>query len=289
MTPRTVAQALADAQAAGVDRLDAQRLLAHHLSRPRAWLIAHPDALVPRDVAEAWEADLARCRDEVPLAYLLGEQEFHGLRLKVSRDVLVPRADTEVLVDWALEILAGLAAPSPEVVDLGTGSGAIALAVAHRWPHAVVTATDASVAALGTARANAERLGLPLEFAVGSWWQAVPPSRTFDLALANPPYIACDDPHLAGLRHEPRLALTSGGDGLDAIRAIVAGAFEYLRPGAWLLLEHGWQQADAVRALLADAGFVDGVSRRDFGQRWRCSGARRPGSSGAGASPQQAA
>jgi release factor glutamine methyltransferase len=288
VTPPTVARALTEAQAAGVDRLDAQRLLAHHLRRPRAWLIAHPDASIPQGVADAWEADLARCSDEVPLAYLLGEHEFHGLRLKVNRDVLVPRADTEVLVDWALEVLADLAAPGPEVVDLGTGSGAIALAVAHRWPRAVVTATDSSAAALDVARANAHRLGLEVEFAVGSWWHAVPPGRTFDLALANPPYIACDDPHLAGLRHEPRLALTPGGDGLAAIRAIVAGAIEYLRPGAWLLLEHGWQQADAVRALLADAGLVDVVTRRDFGQRWRCSGARRPGPPGTGASPQQA-
>lgn len=285
----TVARALAQARDAGVERLDAQHLLAHHLGRPRAWLIAHPDAPIPQDVAAAWERDLARCAADLPLAYLLGEHEFHGLRLKVDRAVLVPRADTEVLVDWALETLAGLAVPSPEVVDLGTGSGAIALAVAHCCPRAAVTATDSSAAALDAARANAQRHGLRVEFAAGSWWDAVPERRQFDLALANPPYIARDDPHLAALRHEPRQALVAGGDGLDAVRAIVAGARRHLRPGAWLLLEHGWQQADAVRALLAGAGFVDVVSRRDLGQRWRCSGGRRPVAAGNAASPQQAA
>ncbi len=286
MTAPTVAGALAAAEQAGIERIDAQRLLAHHLGRARAWLIAHPDAPIPPRVARAWDADLARCADDVPLAQLLGEQEFHGLRLRIGRDVLVPRADTEVLVDWALEVLAGLDAPAPEVVDLGTGSGAIALAVAHRWPHARVTATDISAAALETARANAEQLRLRLELAAGSWWQAVPEHALFDLALANPPYIAPDDPHLPALRHEPQLALIADGDGLDAVRAIVAGAIAHLRPGAWLLLEHGWQQADAVRALLSAAGFAEIASRRDWGKRWRCSGGRCPG---VGVSPQQTA
>jgi len=271
----TIAQALVLARDAGIDRLDAQRLLAHRLRRPRAWLIAHDESLLPPDVEAAWHDDLARLADEVPLAQLLGEQEFHGLTLRIGTDVLVPRADTEALVGWAIERLAGHAGhAAPEVIDLGTGSGAIALALAHACPAARLTATDASAAALALAGENAQRLGLALDLAAGSWWQAVP-GRRFDLVVSNPPYIAADDPHLRALRHEPALALTPGGDGLDAIRAITAGAPQHLRPGGWLLLEHGWDQADAVRELLHAVGLTEVDSRRDLGGRWRCSGGRR--------------
>lgn len=269
----TVAEALAQARAAGVDRLDAQQLIAHRLARPRAWLLAHDDEPLPPAVAQGWAADLADLADDVPLAYLLGEQDFHGLALEVSADVLVPRADTATLVDWAIERLAGHAAP--EMVDLGTGSGAIALAVARAVPQARIVATDASVAALVVAEANARRHALALECRAGPWWQAVG-ERRFDLAVSNPPYIAADDPHLRALRHEPTHALVSGADGLDAIRAIVAGAPARLNPGGWLLLEHGWTQGPVVRALLAATGFDAIENRLDLAGRWRCTGGRHP-------------
>ncbi|NRF66657.1 peptide chain release factor N(5)-glutamine methyltransferase [Aquincola sp. S2] len=273
--PATVRDALAAARAQGVDRLDAQLLLALHIGRPRAWLIAHDDERLSPEVAQRFIDDVQRRADSVPLAYLLGEREFHGLMLRVTPDVLDPRPDTETLVDWALELLAQPAAPAaPEVVDLGTGSGAIALAIAHRHAAAQVTATDLSDAALAVARANGERLGLALQWARGSWWSAVP-GRHFDLAVSNPPYIAGNDPHLAALQHEPLLALTPGGDGLDAIRAIVAGAPAALRPGAWLLIEHGWEQAEAVCTLLRDAGFEAVQTRADLAGRPRCSGGWR--------------
>ncbi|WP_395698938.1 peptide chain release factor N(5)-glutamine methyltransferase [Aquabacterium sp.] len=270
----TIAGALALAARLGAERGDAQQLLAHRLQRPRSWLLAHDDQALPIDLAPRFEAECRQLADDVPLAYLLGEQPFHGLMLQVSPAVLVPRPDTETLVAWALDCLGQAALPTPEVLDLGTGSGAIALAVANAWRAARVTATDVSEAALAVARSNGARLGLAIDTAAGSWWQAVP-GRQFDLVLSNPPYIAGDDPHLPALRHEPHLALTPGGDGLDAIRAIVAGAPQALRPGGWLLLEHGWDQADAVRALLRGAGFAEVQSRQDLAGRMRCSGGRR--------------
>lgn len=271
--PLSVAQALLEARGLGVDRLDSLMLLADTLACSRTWLLAHDDATLSTEQGSRLRARLARRAAGEPLAYLLGEKEFHGLMLQVDSNVLVPRPDTEVLVDWALELLAG--APDRNVVDLGTGSGAIALAVKHAQPAATVVATDLSVAALGIARANARRLALDVEFIEGSWWQAVP-QRRFHLVLSNPPYIAGGDEHLAALGHEPALALTPGGDGLDALRCIVAGAAEHLEPGGWLLLEHGFDQADAVRALLRGRGFVGAQTRRDLAGQPRCSGAHLP-------------
>jgi release factor glutamine methyltransferase len=272
---RTVAQALAAARALGVDRLDAQLLLAHHLGHDRAWLLAHDSDLLTPDVLARFEADARRRADGMPLAYLTGTREFHGLRLQVGPAVLDPRPDTETLVDWALELLAPASDAQPAVVDLGTGSGAVALAIAHRCPGARVTATDLSPDALAIAGANARRLGLAIELAAGHWWSAVA-GRRFAMAVSNPPYIAGDDPHLPALRHEPLMALTPGGDGLDAIRDIVAGAPRALLPGAWLLIEHGWDQAEVVRTLLHAAGFEEVHSRHDLGGHARCSGGRRP-------------
>jgi release factor glutamine methyltransferase len=196
--------------------------------------------------------------------------------------VLVPRPETELLVDWALELLA--AAPgagrdeadagAPSVLDLGTGSGAIALALKHRQGRLAVSASDVSAAALAVARRNAARLELAVDFVESSWWQAFAGCR-FHLAVANPPYIAAGDPHLAALRHEPRQALTPGGDGLDALRAIVAGAPAHLRPGGWLLVEHGFDQGRAVRALFEAAGLTDVGSRTDLAGHERASGGRR--------------
>ncbi len=270
-----LAQALARAAALGLDRLDAQRLLGHLLLQPRSWLIAHDDAKLPQAAAQTYAALCRRRADGEPLAYLVGEREFHGLALRVTPDVLIPRDDTETLVDWALALLKQSALRAPRVIDLGTGSGAIALAVAHRHPSARVTATDLSPAALALAQTNAERLGLALTWRCGSWWQALPAGQDFDLVLSNPPYIAAGDPHLPALRHEPLLALTPGGDGLDALRQIIAGAGEHMAPGAWLLLEHGWDQAEAVTRLLEAAGFGQIATLRDLEGRQRCTGGRQ--------------
>ena len=267
-----VAQALAQARAMGVDRLDAQLIVAWQVGQSRSWVIAHDDAVLDAQRADALDAAFARRAAGEPLAYLLGEKEFHGLLLRVDANVLVPRPDTELLVDWALELLAGMAAP--RVVDLGTGSGAIALAVKRAHPEAIVLATDTSRAALDVARSNAQRLALDVAFAQGSWWSALTGQR-FDLILSNPPYIAGGDPHLAALNHEPTLALTPGGDGLGALREIIAGTAVHLARGGWLLLEHGYDQADAVRALLRERGFADITTRHDLGDQPRCTGARR--------------
>ena len=274
-TGQRVAQALAQARALGLDRVDAQVLLGHLMQRDKAWLISHDDALLSAAQSAAYAGQCRQRADGVPVAYLVGEREFHGLRLQLTPDVLVPRPDTETLVDWALDLLPDVGAPA-RVIDLGTGSGAIALAVAHRRPAAQVWATDRSPPALAVAPANARRLGLSprLSWALGAWWQAVSAELRFDLVLSNPPYIAGDDPHLPSLRHEPRLALTPGGDGLDALRALVNGAPNHLQPGGWLLLEHGWDQAGAVTALLQRAGFSEVATRHDLAQQARCTGGR---------------
>ena len=270
-----VARALAHAGAQGLDRVDAFVLLGHVLGRPRAWLIAHDDAALTAPQWAAFEAVCAERKRGMPVAYLVGQREFHGLLLQVSPAVLVPRPDTETLVDWALDLLPMLATDRPRVLDLGTGSGAIALAVAHGHPVADVCASDVSAQALAVAQANAQRLGLALNWRQGSWWQAWPGGETFDLVLSNPPYIAAGDPHLAALVHEPLLALSPGGDGLDALRAIIQGAPQRLRPGGWLLLEHGHDQAPAVAALLRAAGLEQPQMRRDLAGQDRCSGARQ--------------
>jgi len=268
----SVAQALDHARALGIERLDAQLILARQLGQSRAWLVAHDDEPLAPGSALAVEAAYARRKAGEPLAYLLGAQEFHGLSLQIDARVLVPRPDTETIVDWALELLAGR--DGARVVDLGTGSGAIALAVKHRCPAVHVYATDLSRDALDVARANARRLGLSVTFVGGSWWSALG-GQHFDLVLSNPPYIAEGDPHLPALRHEPASALTSGRDGLDALRAIVDGAPAHMNDGAWLLLEHGYNQADAVQAMLREAGFNGVAMRRDGGGRARVTGAHR--------------
>lgn len=271
----TIGAALAAARRRGVDRLDALLLLAHETGRDRSWLIAHDEAALDTAAAARLDAALRRRAAGEPLAYLVGEKEFHGLRLQVDARVLVPRPDTEVLVDWTLELLRGLAPPAPRVVDLGTGSGAIALAVKYGFARAQVTATDVSAGSLDVARANAGRLGLELEFVHGAWWQPLV-GRQFDLALSNPPYIRADDPHLDALAHEPQAALSPGPSGLEALAAIVEGAPPRLAAGAWLLLEHGFDQAEDVRALLERHGFVGVATRCDLAGHPRCTGGRRP-------------
>lgn len=292
MTPITCDQALAAARALGLDRLDAQLLLLHALGKPadaRAWLLAHDTDLLPEAAARQFDALSQRRAAGEPLAYIVGRKEFFGLELQVDSRVLVPRPDTETLVQWALNLLLATAsAPPPaaletpaalQVLDLGTGSGAVALALAHSLRAAGrparLLAVDASADALAVASANAGRLGLKnVQFLESSWLEQV--SGCFDLIASNPPYIASADPHLAALTHEPLQALSAGADGLDDIRQIIAQAPAHLQPGGWLLLEHGYDQAAQVRALLASQGFGQVQSRQDLAGIERCSGGQWP-------------
>ncbi len=269
MTPAlSVDAALALARELGVERGDAQTLLNHLTGQGRTWLVTHGDALVP-GAAKL----MRRLAAGEPLAHLTGWQAFHGLNLQVTPATLIPRPDTETLVDWALELLAALPG-EPAVADLGTGSGAIALAIKAACPRARVTAVDLSADALAVARANGVRLGLDVGWRHGSWFSPLGTQR-FDLLVSNPPYIAGDDPHLPALRHEPITALTPGGDGLADLRALIGGAAAHLAPAGWLLLEHGWDQADAVAQQFTADGF-EGISlRRDLAGRPRATGGRR--------------
>lgn len=257
-------------------RLEAELLLAHALGRDRSHLHAWPERTLCGDARTAFEDLIARRLRGTPLAYLTGEREFWSLRLHVAPGVLIPRPETERLVEQALSRLP--AGHPPCLADLGTGSGAIALALASERPDARIVATDRSETALEIARGNARRLNLPVEFRAGDWLDALPADARYDLIVSNPPYIAEGDPHLTrgDLPAEPPAALASGPDGLDAIRRIVADAPSRLRPGGWLLLEHGFDQGAAVRALLEDAGLVEVATLRDLENRERVSEARRP-------------
>ncbi len=275
-TSLTVVQAVTWAQTLGLPRLDAQVLLLHALGRPphdRAWLLAHSDDALDASVQAIFETNIQRRLNTEPMAYITGQKEFFGLTLQVDRRVLDPRADTETLVEWALSCLAD--ASSPDVVDLGTGSGAIALALKHARHDATISAVDASADALAVASTNAERLGLPVTFHHGSWLAPLD-GHTFDAIVSNPPYVASDDEHLAALKHEPLSALASGVDGLDDIRIIVREASQHLKPNGWLLIEHGYDQAHAVQALLGNQGFVNVQSRPDLAGILRCTGGQWP-------------
>ena len=276
MAPRmeampTLGHALQSAMAQGVERLEAQLLLLHALGRTaqeRAWLVAHDDEALSINSEQAWQDALARCLAGEPLPYITGWAAFYGLDLQVDARVLCPRADTETLVDWALAILP----PAARAMDLGTGSGAIALALKQQRPDVYVLARDISADALAVAQANAQRLGLNIAFSQGAWLQDS--SEAFDAIVSNPPYVADADPHLAALAYEPLQALTSGADGLNDLRAIIAQAPACLKPGGWLLLEHGYDQAEAVRQLLQVKGFVEVQSRQDLAGIERCSAGR---------------
>jgi len=275
-SPATLAQALAELQQRGLDRLDAQLLLLHVLGQSptqRGWLLAHDtDPLSPNCATTLNTLAQRRLAGE-PLAYITGSKAFYGLELQVSPDVLVPRPDTETLVDWALEVLPGTTKPAPRVLDLGTGSGAIALALKATRPALAVWATDMSHAALTVAQANAQRLQLAVTFNQGPWLAALPAGTPrFDAIVSNPPYIAEHDPHLAALGFEPIQALTSGANGLDDLLQIISAAPAHLQPGGWLLLEHGYDQAAAVRQLLTQCGFGQVQSRCDLAGIERCSG-----------------
>jgi release factor glutamine methyltransferase len=249
----------------GLVPIDAQVLLAHVVGRDRAWLAAHRDDPLSREAADAFFALARRRRDGEPVAYLTGTREFWGLALAVTPSVLIPRPETETLVEMALARLPD--DRDVRVLDLGTGSGAIALAIASERPRARVLATDVAAAALAVARSNAQRLAIAnVELAQSDWYAAIPADERFDAIVANPPYVASHDPHLAegDVRFEPRDALVSGASGLDAIRAIVGGAAQRLARDGVLVVEHGYDQAERVRALFAQAGLSDVASARDL-------------------------
>lgn len=273
----TIKEALQHSQAQGLARIDAQMLLLHVLGRQaggRAWLLTHDGDALTAPQAGVYAALCTRRLSGEPVAYLVGHKEFYGLDLAVDARVLDPRPDTETLVDWALELIPAQAPSGPacRVADLGTGSGAIALALQSQRPGATVWAMDASADALAVASANATRLQLGVRFAHGSWLEPLAGQAPFNLIVSNPPYIRDDDPHLLALEHEPLSALASGADGLSDIRAIVAQAPALLASGGWLLLEHGWDQADAVATQLRSAGFESVQHRHDLGGIARCTG-----------------
>ena len=264
-SPQTVSRALAQS---GLVPLDAQVLLAHVLARDRGWLVAHGDEPLTLEQEAAFFALAKRRRDGEPVAYLTGRREFWGLLLRVTSAVLIPRPETESLVELAL-----LRIPvdrESRVLDLGTGSGAIALALAHERPRARVFATDISTEALAVARDNARRLGIAnVEFARADWYAGLPDmwrDVAFDLIVANPPYVAMNDPHLreGDVRFEPAAALVSGVDGIAAIRQIVAGARAHLAPDGTLAVEHGYDQSERVRELFSAAGLSGIVTAKDL-------------------------
>ena len=255
-------------------RAESELLLARAIDRPRSWLYAHPDALVEEQQARHFLAMVEQRRRGEPVALILGVRDFWSLELTVTSDTLIPRPETELLVELALR---HIPAGSPaRVLDLGTGTGAVALALASERPMAEITAIELHSRTLSVARANAARLQLGrVRFLLGNWFSAVRDER-YDVIVGNPPYIAEQDPHLlqGDLRFEPRAALASGIDGLEAIRVIARDSPRHLRANGWLLLEHGFEQGAAVRALLESAGFtkvatgVDlaGLDRVTYGQ-----------------------
>lgn len=269
----TVAVVLAEARQR-IPAAEARLLLGHLLGKSAAWLEAHRDDGVA--VAVDYAALVGRRAGGEPIAYLLGVREFYGRDFAVTPDVLIPRPETELLVDIAkTKVSPGGTAT---LLDLGTGSGCLAATLALELPQSRVMAVDVSPAALAVARGNAERLGACVEFIESDWFDTLP-QQTFDLIVANPPYVAAGDPHLGegDLRFEPANALTDHADGLSALRRIIALAPSWLVPGGWIFLEHGYDQAAAVRKLLDTAGFVDLEQHRDLAGIVRASGGRRPG------------
>ena len=268
----TVVVALAAARAK-LSASEARLLLGHVLDRPPAWLIAHDDEVLDEDALLGFASLAVRRAGGEPVAYLLGQREFFGREFDVSPAVLIPRPETELLVELAVAKVG--AGGTATILDMGTGSGCIAVTLALEMLQAQITAVDSSEPALRVARDNAEKHGASLRLLQSDWFAALG-GECFDLIVANPPYIAAGDPHLAAgdLRHEPQGALASGADGLDSIRRIVSQAPAHLVPGGQLWLEHGYDQAEAVRGLLAAAGFADIEQHRDLAGTVRVSGGR---------------
>lgn len=270
----SIAAALAAARCRIVPA-EARLLLGHVLQRSSAWLEAHRDDVLAAAAAREFSMLVERRAAGEPVAYLLGVREFYGRDFTVTPDVLIPRPETELLVDIAKEKVS--AGATAAILDLGTGSGCLAITLALELPGTKVMAADLSNAALAVARANAARLGAEAAFILSDWFAALPAQR-FNLIVANPPYVAAGDPHLSvgDLRFEPIGALTDHADGLAAVRRIIADAPDWLAPGGWLFIEHGYDQAEAVRVLLAGAGF-DGIEQhRDLAGIVRASGGSCP-------------
>jgi len=261
----TVLQALSTS---GIDAREARLLLAAASGFSEASLIAFPEKELPREARERFVDFVARRRKSEPVAYILGRKEFYGLEVAVNPAVLIPRPETELLVELALEREFSTA------LDLGTGCGAIALALKKHRPKAQIVAVEASAAALVVARRNSTRLGIDVDFRHGRWLEAVAGER-FDLIVSNPPYVAAGDPHLADLGFEPASALVAGVDGLEAMREILRSAPRHLVPGGWLLVEHGMGQERAVRELLAAAGLESAATWPDLAGIPRVSGGKR--------------
>ena len=253
-------------------RLETGLLLAHVLGRSREWLLAHDDQALPPDIKAQYLLLESRRVQGEPMAYLLGQREFMSHCFSVTTSVLIPRPETELLVETALATIA--LKPSPVLIDLGTGSGIIAISIAKARPDAQVIATDVSVAALALAQANAKALSAPVQFVAGAWFDPFSAQPLFDLIVSNPPYIHPEDPHLGqgDLRFEPRQALTDERDGLTAYESIIAGAASRLKPGGWLWVEHGYDQAHAVSLRLAQVGFTQIKTSHDLGGNPRVSG-----------------
>jgi release factor glutamine methyltransferase len=258
-----------------VAALEAHVLLGQALHKSRAYLLAHPEAMLDAANLAAFEALLQRRLSGEPIAYILGRREFYGLEFAVSPAVLIPRPETELLVELALERIP--TRQPTRVLDLGTGSGAIAITLAKLRPQALVTAVEVSPDALAIARHNAARLGISnVRFIASDWFQALDPSSQLDLIVANPPYIAAGDPHLqqGDVRFEPNSALQSGADGLDAIRLIAQEARRFLSPNGWLLLEHGFNQLGSCADILASFGYANIHCQRDLAGQPRVSSAK---------------
>ncbi len=278
----SIAQSLKQAQLdyPAIPGMECRLLLQHLLNVDRAWLIAHENDALGANIHAEFQALLRRRLCGEPLAYIVGYREFYGLKLKVTPDTLIPRADTETLVEAALEKLSLRPFPHGDgmlkVLDLGTGSGAIALAIAKHRPQVQVIAVDASEKALSVAQENAKVLNIPNVLFMHSDWFGALEGMTFDVIAGNPPYIEDNDPHLQleDLRFEPIMALTAGKDGLNDLRAIISEAMNYLKPQGWLMLEHGYNQARKVRDLMHEAGFAEvdhkydlaGIERVTFGR-----------------------
>jgi release factor glutamine methyltransferase len=260
----TVQEAL---RSSGIDPREARLLLAHVTGFSEASVLASPGRTLPTEHEARFMEHVMRRRKGEPVAYILGEKEFYGLRLTVNPAVLIPRPETELLVDLALQ------RDFSSVLDLGTGSGAIALAIKRNRPAARVVAVDTSAAALVVAKRNGAALGLDTEWRHGRWFEAVPGER-FGVVVANPPYVAAGDPHLADLHFEPASALVAGADGLDAIRDIIPAAPHHLERGGWVLIEHGLGQDGAVRALMKASGLEDVQTWPDLSGIGRVSGGR---------------
>jgi len=261
----------------GLPRLEARMLLEMVLGKPREWLLAHDTDPIASEAAAQFLTLAAQRRQGTPMAHLVGHREFMGHRLSVSADVLIPRPETELLVEMALQsledctvrYLSGLATDNGagcSLLDLGTGSGAVAISVALARPTVRVVATDLSETALVLAQKNAQQLEARIQFWQGNWYEALPAEGRFDVIVSNPPYIALDDPHLAqgDLRFEPAGALTDGADGLTALRQIMFGASKHLTAGGWLWLEHGYEQGEEVAQLLLKAGFNTVQTKQDL-------------------------